>query len=119
MAALLKLYPLASLLAEVLVRPLRQRRVPIAFMILAIALLGMQWRDILLIKHSTPIYTYASFGVLSIKEQAISYAARYGLSSITLRNVGYGAMLTCYLLGKRGERILKASRPTGFAVFRE
>ena len=68
-AAMLKLFPFAAVCIDVARRPSKERRVPLLFAALALALLALQWRDLNAIRHSTPVATYLSYGVLTVRAQ--------------------------------------------------
>jgi hypothetical protein len=68
-AAALKLYPLAALAMEAIRRPKRQRLVPLLLTAALILLFAWQWRDLMLIRHSTPISSTMSYGVISLKAE--------------------------------------------------
>jgi hypothetical protein len=70
-AALLKLFPFVAVCIDVARRPSKERRVPIAFAALALALLALQWRDLNAIRHSTPVSAYLSYGVLTTRTQEV------------------------------------------------
>ena len=69
-AAMFKVFPFVALVADAARRPVKERRVPIAFACLAAALLAWQWRDLNAIRHATPVSTYLSYGILSLRAQA-------------------------------------------------
>jgi hypothetical protein len=69
-ATLLKVFPIAALIIDAARRPAKERAAPITFAALAAALLAWQWRDLQAIRHATPVSTYLSYGLLSLKSQA-------------------------------------------------
>jgi len=93
-AGALKIYPTAALVADVVQKPLKQRVWPACLTLLVIAILGAQWRDIDLIRRSTPVSAVQSFGILSIKALAMSYAGRFSLPPAS----GTIVMLLCFLI---------------------
>ena len=68
-AALLKIFPFVALVIEAVRRTGKERRVPIAFAALALALLALQWRDLNAIRRGTPVSAYLSYGVLTVRAQ--------------------------------------------------
>ncbi|HUC52693.1 MAG TPA: hypothetical protein VMR90_01525 [Candidatus Cybelea sp.] len=69
-AAVLKIFPIATLLADILRRPLRKSAAGIAFLAAAFALFAWEWRDLRAIKASTPVSTTLSFGLPVLLAQA-------------------------------------------------
>lgn len=69
-AALLKIFPFVALVIDAARHPAKERRIPIVFAGLAMILLAWQWGDLNAIRHSTPVSTYLSYGLLSLKAQA-------------------------------------------------
>lgn len=68
--ALLKIYPLAAMVIEVIRKPAKERLVPIVLTLGVVASFTLQWRDILAIARATPINPEGSFGMLSLWMQA-------------------------------------------------
>jgi hypothetical protein len=69
-AAVLKVFPFAALIAGGIRRPNKERAIPIVLSGLAIAVFAWQWRDLKAIRHATPMSVYLSFGTLSLRAQA-------------------------------------------------
>ncbi|HYL82819.1 MAG TPA: hypothetical protein VE263_01185 [Candidatus Angelobacter sp.] len=70
LGALLKLFPIVALGIDIVRRPAKERTGPAVFLGLAVALLAWQWRDLIVIRRGTPVSTYLSYGLLSLKAQA-------------------------------------------------
>jgi len=64
----------------------------------AVALFIAQWPDINLIRHTTPVASYQSFGTLSMKAQAVSYLVRFGLPGNLLQPFGQLVVFGCYAI---------------------
>jgi hypothetical protein len=98
LAAILKIYPLAGAMVNLVLRPLREKLLPALLTALVVVILRLQLHNINLIGHSTPVSTYHCFGTLSIRDQAFSYAARFGLAANQLKLFGYVVVFGCYLI---------------------
>jgi len=98
LAAILKIYPLAGAMVNPVLRPWRERLLPALLPVLVVVILTLQLHDSNLIGHSTPVSTYHSFGTLSIRDPAFSYAARFGLPANQLKHFGYVVVFGCYLI---------------------
>jgi hypothetical protein len=70
LAAILKIFPIAALLADILRRPIRKSAVSISLAAAAFALFAWEWHDLRAIKVSTPVSTTLSFGLFSLRAQA-------------------------------------------------
>jgi hypothetical protein len=98
-AAMLKIYPLAALVADAVQRPAKKRLFSILLTVLAIVGMAWQWRDLLAVSHATPQSPILSFGVLSIKKGLALVLLRNGVSSSASMNAGWLAVSACWLAG--------------------
>jgi hypothetical protein len=69
-ATVLKVYPIAAQMVEVIRRPLKENRVSIAATLAAAALWSWKWRELAAIRRAAPVSTTLAFGVLTLKAQA-------------------------------------------------
>jgi hypothetical protein len=99
LAAILKIFPAAAVLAEVLRQRGRKRLWPLGMLILLAIAIAAQWKDILLIRNGTPIVSYASYGMLSLKETVWIFLVAHGWLAGSVAYVAVGAMVACYLAG--------------------
>ena len=97
-AAVLKIYPFVAMIVDLIRRPLKKRTLPIITASLVVGVFLWQLHDLDLIRHSTPISSSSSFGVVSIVEQAKLYAARFGLPLHQLNLFGLPVRLSCWLI---------------------
>ncbi|MGB2634358.1 MAG: hypothetical protein WAM58_10530 [Candidatus Acidiferrum sp.] len=98
-AAILKIYPIAGMVIDLILRPLREKLWPVLLSVLVIAALALQFHDINLIRRGTPVSSLQSFGAISIKLQAVSYAIRFGFPANHLKQFGYCVISAIYLIG--------------------
>jgi hypothetical protein len=70
-AAQLKVYPFAGMIVDASRRPRKEKAVAIAGTILCAALFAWQWSDLKAIRHATPISIASSFGLLTLRRQAM------------------------------------------------
>jgi len=70
-AALLKVFPFVAFLIDGARGTWKERRLSVAFAAAALLLLLSQWRDLGAIRQSTPVSTYLSYGLLSLKAQTV------------------------------------------------
>lgn len=100
-ATLLKLFPLAALVAELVRQRGRNRIWSFIAFVLAAALLTLQRSDLLLIRRGTPTSLAASFGVLSLQD-ALWYGLRHHRvlgTYVMVAATAAGAVLWCWLAG--------------------
>jgi hypothetical protein len=69
-ATVLKIYPIAAQVVDVIRRPLKEDRVPITTTLAAAALWIWKWRELGAIRRAAPVSTTLAFGVLTLKAQA-------------------------------------------------
>jgi hypothetical protein len=69
-ATVLKIYPVAAQVVEVIRRPLKENRVPIAATLAAAAIWIWKWRELGAIRRAAPTSTTLAFGMLTLKAQA-------------------------------------------------
>jgi hypothetical protein len=74
-AALLKVYPVVALGVDAFRRPMKERMMAISLGGLVVATFILQWRDLISMRRATPVSSYLSYGVLSLKLQADHYMA--------------------------------------------
>jgi hypothetical protein len=130
LAALLKLFPLAALLAEAVRQRGRSRAWPIAGLAVGAVLLALQRHDLLLIQRGTPATFAASYGVLSLKDTLWFFLTRHAsLAPMALSLMCEAAVLCCWIAGafvalyvwRRSTRLeqalLQSSAGAGFFVF--
>ena len=71
LAALLKIFPVAALILHTLWKPARERIAPLFATLGVLAILLFQWRDLNAIRRGTPTEVWFSYGILSLKMQAL------------------------------------------------
>jgi hypothetical protein len=96
--ATLKIYPIFGAFVRASLNPAKERRGPLLLSSVAVAILALQWRDLRLIAHSTPVATFDSFGVLTLRELAVSYAARLDLLTKNIDLFRIGVVIGLYLI---------------------
>jgi hypothetical protein len=69
-ATVLKIFPFAGVIIDVIRRPIKERFLPLLLTGLAVAVLGWQWRDLYSIRLSTPVSPTLSYGLLTLGAQA-------------------------------------------------
>jgi hypothetical protein len=94
-ASLLKIFPIAGMIADAVRRPARQRLVPLFLSAFVLALLAWQWRDIDLIRHGTPISRVLSYGVLSFEQEITHFFPDW---LFYLFQLGWIVLAGCWLL---------------------
>jgi len=69
-ATVLKVYPIAAQMVDVIRRPLKENRVSIAATLAAAALWSWKWRELAAIRRAAPVSTTLAFGVFTLNAQA-------------------------------------------------
>jgi len=69
-ATVLKVYPIAAQVVDVIRRPLKENRVSIVATLAAAALWSWKWRELAAIRRAAPVSTTLAFGVFTLKAQA-------------------------------------------------
>jgi len=125
-ASLLKIFPMAAMAADAVRRPLKQRVVAIALMVVVLALFAWQWRDLNLIRLGTPISRVRSFGFLSLQQEIYRLLPESLFYSLQLGWIVAGAfffavILTIDLAWKSGlsldPEVVSSPAAEMFAVF--
>jgi len=94
-AALLKIFPIASMLMDAIRRPKKERILAALLTGIVLALILLQWRDLSLIRKSTPVYRVKSYGVLSLEDEILFDTLQWGY----LFGLGWIIVLECWLAG--------------------
>ena len=76
--ALLKFYPVIAMIIEAIRRPIKERMLAALVIALVIVLVLLQWHDLILIRHGTPVSRSMSYGVLSLEEEVLHETSRWG-----------------------------------------
>jgi hypothetical protein len=94
-AALLKIFPTAAMMMDVIRRPKKERTLAALLTGVVLALILLQWHDLSLIRKSTPVYRVRSYGVLSLEEEILFDTLQWGF----LIGLGWIVVLECWLAG--------------------
>jgi hypothetical protein len=94
-AALLKIYPVAGLTIDAIRRPEKQREVPYILLAVVFVLFALQWYDVILIAHNTPIALNNSYGVAALREHFYALDHRWGI----LNGRGWLVIVGCWIAG--------------------
>jgi len=94
-AALLKIFPIAAMMMDVIRRPKKERTLAALLTGVVLALILLQWHDLSLIRKSTPVYRVRSYGVLSLEEEILFDTLQWGF----LIGLGWIVVLECWLAG--------------------
>lgn len=94
-AALLKLYPIVGMTIDAIRRPLKERLLAALLILCVIFVLLLQWHDLTLIRHGTPVSRSMSFGVLSFAEEILHETSGWHF----LAGLGWVVVLECWLAG--------------------
>lgn len=96
-AAVLKLFPMAVLAAEVVRRYGKKRILPVVLLVLVAALFVAQWHDLVLINRGTPRSAFASYGVISLRECLRMFLLEDMLSTQNGLPVARAAIVACVI----------------------
>jgi hypothetical protein len=94
-AALLKFYPIVAMIIDGMRRPLKERMSAALPILLVATLIILQWHDLALIRHGTPVSRSMSYGTLSLEGELLRETARWGF----LSSLGWTVVLECWLIG--------------------
>jgi hypothetical protein len=94
-AALLKFFPLVAMIIDGMRRPIKERMSTALPILLVVMLILLQWHDLVLIRHATPVSTSMSYGTLSLKGELLRETARWGF----LSSLGWTVVMGCWLIG--------------------
>jgi hypothetical protein len=94
-AALLKFFPLIAMIIDAMRRPIKERMLAILPILLVVTLILLQWRDLVLIRHGTPVSRSMSYGTLSLQADLLHKTARWGF----LSSMGWTVVIECWLIG--------------------
>jgi hypothetical protein len=94
-ATLLKFYPIVAMIVDGVRRPVKERISAALPILLVAALILLQWRDLVLIRHGTPVSRTMSFGTLSLEGELLRETARWGF----LASLGWTVVVECWLIG--------------------
>jgi hypothetical protein len=97
-ATLLKIYPIAAMAVDTIRRPTKQITLPFVLMILVVFTFVLQWHDVMLIRHNTPISGPRAYGALALEGLILPERLRRGL---LLMGVGWAVLLLCWGAGAR------------------
>jgi hypothetical protein len=97
LATVLKVFPIVALLAEALRQRGRKRVWPLSMLVLGALLLAAQWKDLLLIQKGTPVTSYASYGMVSLKEMVWLFLVGHAWTDVNPIYVSVGTMAACYI----------------------
>jgi hypothetical protein len=70
-AAQLKVFPYAGMMVDAARRPRKEKAIAVAGALLSAILFAWQWNDLKAIRHSTPISTASSFGLLTLRRKVM------------------------------------------------
>jgi len=94
-AALLKIYPIVAMIIDGMRRPIKERIAAALPVLLVATLIVLQWHDLLLIRHGTPVSRTMSYGALSLESELLRDTTRWGF----LAGLGWTIVMECWLIG--------------------
>lgn len=94
-AALLKLYPVIAMMIDATRRSIKERAAAVLAILFVAALILLQWRDVALIRHSTPVSSSMSYGAFSLEGELLHRTMRWGF----LASLGWAVVAECWLFG--------------------
>ena len=94
-AALLKFFPLVAMIIDGMRRPIKERMSAALPILLVVTLILVQWHDLVLIRHGTPVSRSMSYGSLSLEAELLRATARWGF----LSTLGWTVVVECWLIG--------------------
>src|SRR5262249_31973792 len=97
LAAILKVYPLAAAIVDLVLKPLRQKLIPFLSMLLVIIVFALSFRDLRSIALNTPVDIALSYGALSIRELIAGCADCYAFSTARTPQLGLLAIVLVYV----------------------
>jgi len=108
-ASLLKLYPIIAMIIDGMRRPVKERISAVPPVLFVTTLILLQWRDVTLIRNSTPISSLLSYGAFSLEGELLHETVRWGF----LASLGWVVVAECWLIGALAMRTTwgKSSEP--------
>jgi hypothetical protein len=94
-AALLKFYLIVAMIVAGVHRPIKERKLVGLAILLVATLILLQWHDLAVIRHGTPVSRTWSYGAPSLEGELLRDTRQWGF----LASLGWTVVLECWLVG--------------------